>query len=129
MTDELIPEDVRQFILRNIDSVAQLEALLLLRGSPQSGWCARTAAEQLYIGEQEAAPLLGRLCEQGFVTASSGEPARYQYQPDPAELAGMVDRVAEVYAKHLAPVTNLIHARPRSRIQEFADAFKLRKDE
>jgi hypothetical protein len=35
--------------------------------------------------------------------------------------------VAALYAANLIPVTNLIHAKP-SRIREFADAFKLRKD-
>lgn len=32
--DELIPVDLRDFILRHIDSVSQLEALLLLRAKP-----------------------------------------------------------------------------------------------
>jgi hypothetical protein len=39
----------------------------------------------------------------------------------------MIARLADVYARHLIPVTNLIHSKPR-RIREFADAFKLRKD-
>jgi hypothetical protein len=41
----------------------------------------------------------------------------------------MGDLLADVYARYLVPVTNLIHAKPKSRVQEFADAFKLRKDE
>ena len=40
----------------------------------------------------------------------------------------MLERLAEIYAKHLVPVTNLIHSKPKPRIQEFADAFRLRKD-
>jgi hypothetical protein len=43
------------------------------------------------------------------------------------EEARMVDRLADAYAKHLIPVTNMIHAKPR-RIREFADAFRFRKD-
>ena len=38
-------------------------------------------------------------------------------------------RVAELYARYLIPVTQLIHAKPLTRVQEFADAFKLKKDE
>jgi hypothetical protein len=34
MADDLIPDDVKEFILENIDSVAQLEGLPLLRGNP-----------------------------------------------------------------------------------------------
>jgi hypothetical protein len=46
MADELIPPDVRDFIQRHIDSIAQLEALLLAPGngdsySPTAGGGAR----------------------------------------------------------------------------------------
>ena len=34
----LIPEDVAQFIIEKIDSVAQMEALLMLRENPQQQW-------------------------------------------------------------------------------------------
>ena len=40
----------------------------------------------------------------------------------------LVGRLARFYGTHLIPVTNLIHGKPVSRIREFADAFKLRKD-
>ena len=39
----------------------------------------------------------------------------------------MVALLAEHYKRHLIPITNLIHAKPR-RIRQFADAFKLKKD-
>ncbi|HWQ36139.1 MAG TPA: hypothetical protein VNQ79_25100 [Blastocatellia bacterium] len=129
MADDLIPDDVRQFILRNIDSIAQLEALLLLRGNPPEAWSVHAVAKRLYISDDETAPLLVRLCEQGFVVAESGAPVQYRYQPATTELAQMIDRVAGIYSKQLVPVTRLIHSKPRTRIQEFADAFKLRKDE
>jgi hypothetical protein len=41
----------------------------------------------------------------------------------------MVDRLAELYSKYLIPVTHLIHSKPQTRVREFADAFKLRKEE
>jgi hypothetical protein len=40
----------------------------------------------------------------------------------------MIDHVAEVYDRYLIPVTHLIHAKPRTRVHAFADAFRLRKD-
>ena len=129
MIEGLIPDDIRQFILTSIDSIAQLEALLLLRASPQEKWGVSAVAKRLYITEQETNSLLANLCEQGLVSASGPESGEYVYQPQSTHLAQMVDRVAELYTKHLVPVTNLIHSKPRTRIQEFADAFRLRKDE
>jgi hypothetical protein len=123
MTDELVPDDVRDFIQRYVDSVAQLEALLLLRASPNEAWDAARTAKRLYTTEQEIVEVLARLCADGFLTCKEG---MYRFECAP-EQQQRVDRVASVYAGYLIPVTNMIHAKPR-RIREFADAFKLRKD-
>ena len=39
----------------------------------------------------------------------------------------MVDQVANLYRQYLIPLTTLIHAKPRPRVHEFADAFQWRK--
>lgn len=127
MGEALIPDDVQAFLLQHIDSVAQLEALLLLRADPTGAWSAETLAKRLYITAQEAAVVLDRLAADGFLATPQDLPGSYQYHPASGELADMVDRIAALYAKYLVPVTNLIHSKPRTRVQEFADAFKLRK--
>ena len=65
MTEEPIPDDIRQFILRSIDSIAQLEALLLLRANPQETWDVHVIARRLYITEQETSVLLTGLTSRG----------------------------------------------------------------
>jgi hypothetical protein len=123
MIDDLIPEDIRQFIITGIDSVAHLEALLLLRTGVQEVWSIPVVAQRLYITEQETAQVLTRLCDQGLISINGSDPRLFQYHPQSAELARMIDRVAEVYKTHLVPVTNLIHSKPHTRIQELADSF------
>ncbi|HEU4771280.1 MAG TPA: hypothetical protein VFS68_03895 [Candidatus Udaeobacter sp.] len=127
MAEHFIPDDVAHFVLEKIDSVAQLEALLLLRRDPEKEWSAAALAARLYISEEQTKELLEGLRAQGFVAAQSNSSV-YRYQPVTTELHQMLDRLAEIYAKQLVPVTNLIHSKPRPRIQEFADAFRLRKD-
>jgi hypothetical protein len=129
MADPLIPDDVQAFLLNRIDSIAQLEALLLLRTNPTHEWTAETLAKRLYISVQETAVLLERLRADGFLVALPDPPGSYQYQPASSALAHMLDRVADLYTAYLIPVTNLIHTKPRTRVQESADAFKLRKGE
>jgi hypothetical protein len=124
MAEDLIPEDVRDFVNKNIDSIAHLEALLLLRGEAHERWTADSAARRLYISQKETASVLSRLCQLGLL-ANEDQVFRYSCK-DPV-LERMVARLAELYARHLIPVTNLIHAKP-SKIRAFADAFKLRKD-
>lgn len=127
MPEELIPEDVRAFLLQHIDSIAQLEALLLLRNDPTYAWSVEALAKRLYITTQETAAILQQLVADRFLTTTQETMELYQYHPESSALATMVDRIAELYRQYLIPVTNIIHAKPRSRVQEFADAFKLRK--
>lgn len=124
-----IPEDIARFVLDKIDSVAQLEALLLLRGNPKKEWDVAAVAKSLYVDDNQAHATLVRLVEESLVVALPREPARYRYEPVAPELQKMVDRLSEIYSKHLVPVTNLIHSKPSTRVREFANAFKFRKDD
>ena len=123
MVDDLIPDDIKQFIIVGIDSVAHLEALLLLRNGAHENWEIPIIAQRLYITEQETSAVLKRLCDQGFVMMNGNEPSLFQYRPKSVELARIIDRMAEVYKKQLVPVTNLIHSKPRTRIQGLADSI------
>jgi len=123
MTDELIAPEVQAFVLENIDSVAELEALLLLYKYADQDWSAATAARRLYIGEAAAAQVLARLAARGLC---AGGAAGYRFRADPSLLA-LVEGLTLAYGRYLIAVTNLIHDKP-SRIQKFADAFKFRKD-
>lgn len=123
-----IPSDVKQFILDHIDSIAQLEALLLLRGSPDTWWDPETAAERLYITVESCLPVLEGLTTAGLLLRNEREDDKekgYRYRPDTGDLREMVDRLAYYYEKHLVPVSNLVHSKPKTRIQEFSQAFKL----
>ena len=118
-----LPAELRNFLARHIDSIAQLEALLLLRAAPEV-WDVPRTAGRLYVGEQEAAETLAHLAAHGLLAHA---PGGYRFCPATRELLDMAALLADHYRRHLIPITNLIHAKPR-RIREFADAFKLRKD-
>ncbi|MDP1603746.1 MAG: hypothetical protein Q8M03_10830 [Legionella sp.] len=124
MADELIPPDVREFILTYIDSIAQLEALILLANQPEERWTVTGVAAQLYIGESQAKAVLERLCDNGLLDCGDGV---LWFNGDPAGQREIVEKLSTHYARHLIPVTNLVHAKP-SGARAFAAAFKLRKD-
>ena len=128
MTREPIPEDVRRFILTSITSVPYLEAMLLLRNEPAQSWDSRRVAQRLYISEKAAAELLSDLCAAGFLVVTERETSMYRYHPRSDELRQMINQLAETYAKNLVEVTNLIHSKTGKKAQQFADAFKWRKD-
>jgi hypothetical protein len=123
-----IPPDVRQFVLDHIDSVAQLEALLLLRQSPEETWSVNQAAQRLYIDRGAAEQILAALQVLGLVAHDGGSPPTYRYEPRSPARGDGVGRLAEIYRQRLIAVTNLIHSKPVSNIRRFADAFRMRKD-
>ena len=51
----------------------------------------------------------------------------YRFSPASDDLSRVVELLAEYYKRHLIPITNLIHSKPR-RIRQFADAFKLKRE-
>lgn len=126
MPDSVIPEDVRGFIARNIDSIAQLEGLLLLRANPEALYNVATIAERLYISDAESEWLLQNLYGNGLIGQSKS--SEYFYQPQSPELAAMVEKLSDIHSRYLLAVTHFIHSKSKSRVQEFANAFRIRKD-
>lgn len=127
MTDELIPAEVEKFILKSIDSIAELEALLILAGHAREWWTVEALTRRIYISEADTAAVLMRLRLAGLIAADENTPTRHRFQPETEDLAKLVSQTAAIYARHLVPVTNLIHSKATNRVQQFADAFKLRK--
>ena len=123
------PEDLRRFVLTSIPSVPFLEALLLLRANPTQEWHAATLAGRLYVRERTAETLLEELARAGMAAHCDAPPDDcYQYQPSSPQLRERIDALADLYARHLVEVTVLIHSSLDRKAQQFADAFKLRKD-
>jgi hypothetical protein len=126
MTSPELPADVRRFVLTSVPSVPYLEAVLLLRAAPAQPWDAGQLARRLYVPERTGAELIALLRESG-VAAAEGDQGAVRYAPA-AELAQLLDRVAQAYASDLVTVTGLIHSRIDRRAQRFADAFRFRKE-
>jgi len=129
MANDLIPDDVKWFIIEKIDSVAELEGLLLLRRKREVEWTAETLSQELYTNREQAGKVLTALHLLDFLAITGNKILKYQYQPVSSELATLADRIDEVYSKYLIPVTNLIHSKPQNKVQKFADAFRFRKKE
>jgi hypothetical protein len=129
MVDTVIPEGARRFVLTSIPSVPFLEALLLLRAYPAQQWHPEALARRLYVRDRTAHELLQDLCTAGMAAPCDPPSAHcYHYQPASNELRARIDELADLYAKHLVDVTLLIHSSLDRKAQQFADAFKWRKD-
>jgi hypothetical protein len=126
MTSSELPADLRRFILTSIPSVPYLEAVLLLRADPAQAWGAPQLARRLYVPEHTGVELLALLRDSSIAVESETQ-GTIRYAPV-AELRELIDRLAVAYAHDLVAVTRLIHSRIDRRAQQFADAFRFRKE-
>lgn len=124
-----IPADVQSLIVRHIDSVVQLEMLLLLHGQPQRIWSPHDIARELRIESGWTATQIDRLATRRLLTIVE-EPTRgYRYGPGSTDLAQTIDRLAQVYADRRVRVIALIYSKPADSLRTFADAFRFRKED
>jgi hypothetical protein len=120
--------ELRAFIIGNIDSVAQLEALLLLRSGVGEAWHPATVAQRLYIQSGTATDLLRILHQRELIMLVDPAAPSYKYGPTRGDLVRLVEDLAVAYDKQLVAVTNLIHAKSTGNVQGFADAFRFREE-
>jgi len=126
MDPAAIPEELRRFVLIGVPSVPFVEALLVFREQAGTALAIEVLARRLYISERQAAEIIEQLRAARIVRAAT-EGVGHVYDPNP-ELAQMLDLLAQHYRTHLVEVTALIHSRTGRMAQQFADAFKLRKE-
>lgn len=127
MTAEL-SDEVRYFIMENIDSVAKLEVLHLLANSPEQGWTPDAVSRELRSTEAAARKYLSELTASGLLTTQDSKNAIFQYQPKRPELDLLVKKLIAAKATFYPRIIQLIYDRPIEKIRELADAFRIRKE-
>jgi hypothetical protein len=128
MASTPIPDDVRRFVLTSVPSVPFMEALLLFRASGAQQVTRESLARRLYVPDEIAGELIAQLLEARIIAALDPPATRFGFAPQSGELAALLDSVAACYARSLIEMTQLIHAGRARQAQQFADAFRLRKE-
>lgn len=128
MTSEDFPADLSQYITERISSVAQLEALLLLRSDPEKTWTAPEVEASLRTTPEMAAEQLAILQSEGIVIQPDSNVAEFRYSPTD-KLRDLIDRLAAIYEERRVTVITMIYSKPVDKVRTFADAFRLRKED
>jgi hypothetical protein len=122
-----IPARVVEFLAENIDTVPQLEALLLMWQAPDNRWSVEELAVRLYVSTEEAAGIIRALQRRALIV-SEDQQNSYCYSPDWDASGTLMSEVAQAYRHHLIHITKFIHSRASSAVRAFARAFDLKKD-
>lgn len=123
-----IPERVLTFIRERIDSVPELEALLLLSAHPAKSWTAADVASRVYVSGSRAAEILAVLQRRGLVTHAASGPDQYTFRPADETAAQLIAEVERAYRSNLIAVATFIHENAPASVREFARAFDLKKE-
>jgi hypothetical protein len=123
-----IPEDVLRFIAERIDTVPQLEALLLVWENQPRAWECEEIAARIYVRRDVCGDIVQALQRRDLLTIESSTPPRYRYNKAWDESGQLMAQVASAYRTHLVPITTLIHSKAPSSVREFARAFDFKKE-
>ena len=123
-----IPDNVRTLIASHINSVVQLELLLLLHAQPARARTARDISNELRVDPGWVTTQLRDLCSSGLLACQDASSPAFQYAPASPAIADAVSGLAQTYATHRVTVIGLIFSKPVDPIRSFTDAFRLRKD-
>jgi hypothetical protein len=122
-----LPEAVRRLIADHIDSVEQLEILLLLHQHPERSWTAESVARELRVSPLSAGDRLKDMARAAILSKVKGSEGEYRYAPESPQMGEAVSGLATAYAERRVTVINLIFSKPVDKIRTFADAFRLRR--
>lgn len=121
----MLSANLERFLKSAIRSVWDLELLLFLHRAPSSIFTADALVRALRGSSAVVADALLALAKLGLVAAENGG---YRYWPITPELDRLVAELATAYASYPSAVMNTIWSTPHSKIQIFADAFRIKKD-
>lgn len=124
MSDADITPELKRFIGEHINSVEQLEVLLLLERDRSRAWTAVEVSQQLASNPLSVETRLLDLSARGLVVATESGGV-LQYRRTAAHDAD-VAALARAYAGRRTSVITLIFSKPIDSVRTLADAFRFR---
>lgn len=122
-----IPARVLRFVEELIDTVPQLETLLMMNDHPSESWTAADVAARVYVSIGQATVILDALERRGLVAPGATPEAFHIHFADERRHA-LIQEVAATYRANLSRIATFIHEKPPASLKEFARAFDLKKD-
>jgi predicted metal-dependent hydrolase len=123
MSNYEISAEVKDFVFQYIDSVEQLEILLLLYSQAPKCWTSQEISDFLRSSPNSVEKRLSTLQAQKTVLESD-EKGKYCYQRTEERIEKALRELNESYKVHKYKILEMIFS-PMKKSRDFADAFKL----
>lgn len=122
MSDNDIPKTVRDFVFEYIDSVEQLEILLLLESDSSKSWSLAELSGLLRSNVNSVEKRVSLLLSQGLIIKN--EDSLYSFFLDSEGLKQTVHSLADIYKVHRYKILEMIFS-PMKKSRDLAEAFRL----
>jgi hypothetical protein len=127
MVPPQIPPEVLRFLEECIDTVPQLETLLMMFDEPLRSWTPNDVSARTYISRTEASRVLEILTRRELIESpDAGGHFRIHLQNE--RRRALIESVARTYRANLVLIANFIHEKTPASVKEFARAFDLKKE-
>ena len=111
MTADPLPITVRQLLAGHIQTVEQLEVLLLLRSDPTRAWTINDIYGVVRSSHASIQTRLRNFVAEGFLAEDKGPPQKFRFAPKDQNLRSAVDQTASAYQAWRLRVIEAIFAR------------------
>jgi hypothetical protein len=126
---EPFPEDVRQFLAANIDSLEQLETLRILGEDDAREWEHTEIAQHVQSSPETILAHLATLEGRGLLHCERREGRTFcGYGPHSPELEIQVRELLDLYRQRPVSMIRIVHQRAENALRDFSDAFKFRRE-
>ncbi len=129
MDEKKIPEEIRAFTYKYINSLEQLEILCFMYENRYEEYNPSMIAKELRTSELSVENTFKDLFSKDFIVLKNSENKFYQYGPKTDILDVGVRIIYQFYKNNYHTMINLIYSRPIENIRSFSDSFKFRKDD
>ena len=122
-----LPSDVVQFVNENIDSIEQLELLVMLIDTSHRYWDAASAGRALGVNPGKTLRDLERLATRNLLAVNLGNDVSYRFEPGSSRLRATTEVFAAAYRNNPRALFRLVAERQTRAVRDFADAFRIRR--
>jgi hypothetical protein len=132
-TAEGLPKELQEFVIQSFDSVEELETFLLLHESASRNWTAAEISRQLQSNVVSIERRLKDLIQKKLIiqipTITSNDKSSFCYTPVNVTLNRLALQLTSFYKTHRIRIIELLFSKSKLKLNSFADAFKIRKDD
>ena len=128
MSEKVFSDQLDRFIAAEINSLEQLEILLLLSGNPHKWWTAAGVYEVIKSSVQSVQDRLNEMVDRGILRKETDSEVRFQFGPTNDAVWNITSELRDAYKERSVKVVQAIYSKPPDAVQEFARAFRVRKE-